>query len=364
MSSATDAPISHSPAPPLADAAESDIAANLVLDEEERHGPLKRLHHFLHANPTVVPFIVLLLAIALFSAVVGRRFFHPFNLSLVLQQVTIIAIVGIAQTLVILTAGIDLSVGAIMVLSSVVMGRLAVLAGVPVEIAFALGLLVGVGCGSINGVLVSYSKLPPFIVTLGTWSIFGALNLWYSQSQTIRQQEVEAAAPFLQFMGTAIRLGGARLTYGSIMMLGLAAAIWYMLSRTAFGRHIYATGDDPDAARLAGINTNRTLVAVYAIGGFICAVAGWTLIGRIGAVSAISGGNTNLDSITAVVIGGTSLFGGRGSIIGTLVGALIVGVFRNGLALAGADALWQEFAIGVLIISAVGIDQWIRKVSA
>jgi len=363
MASATDAPASDRPAGQPRDLPEGD-AVNLLLDEEERHGPLRRLHHFLHANPTAVPFIVLLFALALFSFVVGARFFHPFNLSLVLQQVTIIAVVGIAQTLVILTAGIDLSVGAIMVLSSVVMGRLAVLAGVPVEIAFALGLLVGMGCGSANGLLVAYLKLPPFIVTLGTWSIFGALNLWYSHSQTIRQQEVEAAAPFLQFTGTAIRFAGARLTYGSILMVGLAALVWYVLNRTAFGRHIYATGDDPDAARLAGINTNRTLVAVYTIAGLICAVAGWTLIGRIGAVSAISGGTANLDSITAVVIGGTSLFGGRGSIVGTLVGALIVGVFRNGLALAGADALWQEFAIGLLIISAVGIDQWIRKVSA
>src|SRR6185437_4714092 len=161
--------------------------------------------------------LVLLISVVLFSALIGSRFFAAFNLSLVLQQVTIIAIVGIAQTLVILTAGIDLSVGAIMVLSSVVMGRLAVLAGVPVEIAFELGLLVGAACGGVNGVLVTYLKLPPFIVTLGTWSIFGALNLWYSQSQTIRQQEVEAAAPFLQFMGTAIQLGGARLTYGSIL---------------------------------------------------------------------------------------------------------------------------------------------------
>ena len=137
-----------------------------------------------------------------------------------------------------------------------------------------------------------------------------------------------------------------------------------MLNRTAFGRHIYATGDDPEAARLAGINTRRTLLAVYGIAGTICAIASWTLIGRIGAVSPISGATANLDSITAVVIGGTSLFGGRGSIVGTLVGALIVGVFRNGLALAGADTLWQEFAVGSLIIVAVALDQWIRRVSA
>ena len=332
--------------------------------EDARPGTLRRLHALLHDNPTIVPFIVLLLAVALFSAIVGRRFFHPFNLSLVLQQVTIIAIVGTAQTLVILIAGIDLSVGAIMVLASVVMGRLGVLDGVPIILAFPLGLLVGVACGATNGALVALLRLPPFIVTLGTWSIFGALNLWYSQSETIRQQEVEAAAPFLQFLGTAFRFWGARLTYGSLLMLALAALVWYLLQRTAFGRHVHATGDDPDAARLAGIDVTRVVVGVYTLAGLICAVAGWALIGRIGAISAISGGTANLDSITAVVIGGTSLFGGRGSIIGTLIGALIVGVFRNGLALAGANALWQEFAIGLLIIVAVAIDQWIRKVAA
>ena len=324
-------------------------------------GPLVIL---LHAYPTTVPFVVLLLGVALFSAVVGTKFFHPFNLSLILQQVTIIGMVGIAQTLIILTAGIDLSVGAIMVLSSVVMGKLAVVVGVPVPIAFMLGLLTGLACGLINGVLVTRLRLPPFIVTLGTWSIFGALNLWYSQSQTIRQQEVEAAAPFLQFTGIALKFLGARLTYGSILMLLLAALVWYILNHTAFGRHVYATGDDPDAARLAGIDTDRTLLAVYGSAGLICAVAGWVLIGRIGAISSLSGATANLDSITAVVIGGTSLFGGRGSIIGTLVGALIVGVFRNGLALAGVDVVWQEFTVGLLIIIAVTIDQWIRKVSA
>ena len=352
---------SHADARPLDPAAEG---AELPVFEEERRGPLKQLQHVLHAYPTTVPFIVLLLGVGMFSAIVGARFFHPFNLSLILQQVTIIGMVGIAQTLIILTAGIDLSVGAIMVLSSVVMGKLAVVTGVPVPIAFLIGLLTGLACGLVNGVLVTRLRLPPFIVTLGTWSIFGALNLWYSQSQTIRQQEVEAAAPFLQFMGTALQFGGARLTYGSILMLLLAALVWYVLNHTAFGRHVYATGDDPDAARLAGIDTDRTLLAVYGAAGLICAIAGWVLIGRIGAISSLSGATANLDSITAVVIGGTSLFGGRGSIVGTLVGALIVGVFRNGLALAGVDVVWQEFTVGLLIIVAVTIDQWIRKVSS
>src|SRR5687767_6647366 len=361
MSSTTESTGPRGPAEFERALAQSDQA--VAVFEEETKSTLKRVQHFLHQYPTTVPFIVLLLGIIVFSAIVGDRFFAPFNLSLILQQVTIIGIVGIAQTLIVLTAGIDLSVGAIMVLSSVVMGRLAVISGVPIEIAFPIGLLCGALCGFINGGLITWLRLPPFIVTLGTWSIFGALNLFYSQSATIRQQDIAAQADFLQFLGTRIDFLGAPVTYGSILMILLAVLIWYVLNRTAFGRHIYATGDDPDAARLAGINTDRTLVAVYATAGVICSLAAWALIGRIGAVSATAGGTANLDSITAVVIGGTSLFGGRGSIIGTLIGALIVGVFRNGLALAGVQVLWQEFTVGALIIVAVAIDQWLRRVS-
>jgi fructose transport system permease protein len=332
--------------------------------EEERPTLLKRLQHFLHVYPTAVPAIVLVLGVLLFSALVGGRFLSAFNLSLVLQQVTIIGIIGLAQTLIVLTAGIDLSVGAMMVLSSVVMGKFAVQLGVPAPLAFLCGLGVGAVCGAINGTLVSFFRLPPFIVTLGTWSIFSALNLWYSASETIRSQDIAAAAGFLQWTGTAFTIGGARITLGSILMILLFAVSWYVLNWTAFGRHLYAIGDDQDAARLAGIRVRPTLLRVYLIAGVICAVGGWALIGRIGSVSPQAGYTANLDSITAVVIGGTSLFGGRGSVVGTLIGALIVGLFRNGLALSGVDVLWQEFTVGLLIIVAVAIDQWIRKVSA
>lgn len=328
-----------------------------------RRSLLVRFQYGLHANPTLIPLLVFVLSALTFSLIVGDRFFHPFNLSLVLQQVTIIGTVAIAQTLIILTAGIDLSVGAIVVLSSVAMGRLAVLHGWPEEIALAAGIGVGGLCGLMNGLLVTGMRLPPFIVTLGTWSIFNALIQFWSAGETLRQQEVEAAAPLLQWTGTALSIGTARLSYGSLLMILLAFFIWYMLNRTAFGRHIHASGDDLEATRLAGINTNLTLVKVYVVAGLICGFAGWLLIGRIGAVSPLGGTMTNLDSITAVVIGGTSLFGGRGSIVGTLIGALIVGLFRNGLALAGLDVLWQEFSIGVLIITAVTLDQWIRRVA-
>jgi fructose transport system permease protein len=180
----------------------------------------------------------------------------------------------------------------------------------------------------------------------------------------VRAQDIEAVAPILQWLGHTVKLGSAVITFGSILMILMAIVVWYILSRTAFGRHVYAVGDDPESARLAGINTRNTLIGVYTLAGAICAVAGWVTIGRIGAASPLAGGNANLDAITAVVIGGTSLFGGRGTIIGTLFGALIVGVFRNGLALAGVDSLWQEFTVGILILLAVSIDQWIRKIAA
>lgn len=343
--------------------ADSVDTASLSRQAEVLTG-LQRLHRFFHANPTAAPTLVLLIAILAFSLIVGERFLAPFNLSLVLQQVTIIGTLGIAQTLIILTMGIDLSVGAIMVLSSVVMGRMAVDFGLPPVFALLLGLLVGALCGAVNGFLVTRIKLPPFIVTLGTWNIFFALNLWYSKSQTIRSQDIEAAAPLLQWLGTAFEFLGARLTYGSLLMLGLFVLLWYALNWTAWGRHVYATGDDKDAAELAGIRTQRVLMSIYVVAGLICAIAAWLTIGRIGSVSPQVGFTSNLDSITAVVIGGTSLFGGRGSIFGTLIGALIVGIFRNGLALAGVDVLWQEFTVGLLIIVAVAIDQWIRRASA
>ncbi len=331
--------------------------------EEERLTFLQRLQRFLHVYPTTVPFVVLLLGLLLGVAVNPSRFTAASNISTVLTQVMVTGILGIGQTLVILTAGIDLSIGVIMVISSVVMGRLAVVDGLPTILAFPLGLLCGSVFGYLNGILVTRLRMPPFIVTLGTLSVIGALNTFYSQSETIGMQDIQAKAPFLSIMGNPIAIGSANIMWGTFLMLFVAAVIWYVLNRTAYGRHVYATGDDPESARLAGIDTDRVLLSVYVLAGLIAAVAGWALIGRVGAISPTAGENMNLNSITAVVIGGTSLFGGRGSIVGTLVGALIVGVFRSAVSLAGLDVLWQEFAIGVLIIVAVALDQWIRRVS-
>jgi len=332
--------------------------------EVKRKGFLNQIQHFLHAYPTMVPVIVLVVGVLVFGVIAGNRFFSPFNLSLIMQQVSIIGILAAAQSLVILTAGIDLSVAAIMVLMSVIMGKLGVNMGLPPIFALLVGFAGGTAAGCLNGLMVTRLKLPPFIVTLGTWNIFFALNLWLSGAQSIRSQDIDAAAPLLKLFGTNIAIGTAQFTYGAILMFAIFAVLWYILNKTAWGRHVYAIGDDKEAAELSGIRTDRTLVSVYGLAGLICAIGAWASIGRVGSISPQSFYEGNLQSITAVVIGGISLFGGRGSITGPLIGALIVGVFQSGLRLAGVDVLWQVFAIGWLIIIAVAVDQWIRKIAS
>ena len=330
--------------------------------QDERHGLGHRIQHTLHVTPSLVPLIVLLASLVIFGVILGGRFFSPGTLTLILQQVQIVGILAAAQTLIILTAGIDLSVGAIAVLSSVIMGQFTFRYGIPPAVAVALGLAIGTGIGAVSGWLVSKVKLPPFIVTLGMWQIVLAANYLYSRNETIRSQDIQADAAFLGFMGARFQAGGATITLGIVTMIVLFFSLAYALRATAWGRHVYAVGDDPDAAELAGVNRHKTIMSVYMLAGFICAIAGWVMIGRFGSVSpsASTGVLGYIQSITAVVIGGISLFGGRGSIWGALFGALIVGTFELGLRMAGANAQWTLLLIGVLIIGAVAVDQWIR----
>jgi fructose transport system permease protein len=336
--------------------------------------PLEKLQHFLHANNAMAPLIILVLSLIAFGILIdfipigmgwrtNFKFFNAFTLTLIIQQVAITGIVGAAQTIVVLTAGIDLSVGAVMTLSSIVMGQFTFRYGLPVPVAILCGLACGTLCGWINGWLVSRMKLPPFIVTLGTWQVFSAVKYIYSKNETIRTQDIEQQAPLLQFFGIQLRIGNAIFPLGVIFMVLLVVFLWYVLFYTAWGRRLYAVGDDPDSAGLSGVPVNRMLIGAYAISGLICGMAGWVLIGRIGSVSPTAGEYANIESITAVVIGGISLFGGRGSILGMIFGGLTVGVYSLGLRLIGADPQYTYLFIGILIIAAVAIDQWIRKVS-
>jgi fructose transport system permease protein len=332
--------------------------------EHEDISLIKRAQHFLHSTPAAVPLIVLVLAIIIFGLTIGERFFSSYTLTLILQQIAIVGILGAAQTLVILTAGIDLSIGVIMVISAVIMGNVAITYGIPTPIAVVAGLVVGGLCGLLNGFLVAYMKLPPFIVTLGTWNIVMATNFIYSANETIRDTDVDEKAPLLHLFAVSFKLGSAVLTLGVIAMVLLVLVLWYVLNHTAWGRHVYAVGDDPEAAKLSGIQTKKVLLTVYAISGVIAGLAAWVSIGRNGSISPSSAvTDFNLQAITATVIGGISLFGGRGSILGTLFGAMIVGVVSMGLNMLGADPQWKVLLTGVLIIAAVAIDQWIRKVS-
>ncbi len=355
------------------EAEQTALAVAGEITEADRQNPttLQRVQRLLHRYPWLAPLAFLAVMLVIFSFG-NERFLTPFNASLIVQQVMFVGTLAIGQTIIILTAGVDLSVGAIAVFVSVVMGKLSADFGVPGVAALLIGFGFGTSAGLINGLLVTRLRMPPFIVTLGTLSIFFALNLYVSASTTIDGRDMD---PIMTWTGTRIDVPfiETAVPISSFLMLGMFAIMWYILKYTSWGRHIYATGDDSEASRLIGIKVDRVLLAVYGVAGFIYAIGGWFLLGRLGAASPQAGQDANLDSITAVVIGGTSLFGGRGTIIGTLLGAIIVGVARNGLAISQFtigevsikfDPLWQGFTIGLLVIVFVALDQWVRRVSS
>ncbi len=306
--------------------------------------------NILFGSPIIGPIVALIVA-SIFFATQTDRFLTGTNLSLIVQQVTVVGVLAIGQTLVILTAGIDLSNGAIMALSSVLMTSIAVEYGVNPFLAILIGILLGVAFGFLNGLLVTRLNLPPFIVTLGTWNIAFAITRIYTT------QTVVGLPDAMTFFGQTFKVGETAITYGSVLMILLYFLFWFLLRSVPAGRYVYAIGDNPEASRLAGISTNKMLVGVYVVAGILYAVAALLLVARTGVGDPQAGQNANLESITAVVLGGTSLFGGRGNIMGTLVGVLIVGIFRNGLQLMGVESIYQVLITGILVIVAVSIDQ-------
>jgi len=304
---------------------------------------------------TLGPLIALVLASAFF-ATQSDRFLSIQNFSLILQQVMVVGTIAIGQTLVILTAGIDLSCGMVMALGGIVMTKLAVTAGMNPYLAIACGLLVCMAFGFVNGLLVTRIRLPSFIVTLGTMNIAFAITQLYSGAQTITD-----LPPELVFFGSTFAIGGAAVNYGTLLMIALYAFMWWGLRDTQPGRHVYAVGNNPEATRLTGIATDKVLLMVYVTAGLFYGVASLLSVARTGVGDPNAGQTENLDAITAVVLGGTSLFGGRGIILGSLLGALIVGVFRNGLTLMGVPSVYQVLITGVLVILAVATDQLSRR---
>lgn len=302
------------------------------------------------ASPILGPVAALLLA-SIFFAAMSPRFLSGPNFSLILQQVMVVGVLAIGQTLVIITTGIDLSNGMVMALSGVLIASFASQKGLNPFLAITIGLLVAMGLGLLNGGLVTGIGLPAFIVTLGTMNIAYALTRIYTTST------ISNLPGSLTFLGNTFSLGGTAIANGTILMLVLYAITWFVLKYTPAGRSVYAVGDNVEAARLAGINTRRVLLGVYTIAGLAYGIAAVLQLARTGVGDPQAGQTSNLDSITAVVLGGTSLFGGRGSIAGTLLGVLIVGIFRNGLQLLGVESTYQVLITGILVIAAVSVDQ-------
>jgi fructose transport system permease protein len=340
----------------------SDASDSAAASFDQQRGALARVQHVLHRYPAISPALVLVLSGIVFTVIGKGRFQRPESIGIILQQTAVLAALAIGQTLIILTAGIDLAVGTAMLLTHLVVAKVSIDQGVPPVLALLLGVVVGITLGAFHGTLVTKIGLPPFIVTLGTFYIFNSIGLVYSKAQTLSKEDLGGENSLLLWTGRQISLGAMKITTGVLLVLVMYIVFNFILANTAWGRHVYATGDDREAARLAGINVNRVLLSVYMVAGLIYAFGGWIQLGR--SLSASSNGATdiNLQSITAVVIGGTSLFGGRGRLWGTLIGALIVTVFQFGLNLAGVNAFYQNFAIGSLILVAVTLDQWIRRV--
>src|SRR6478672_8993334 len=306
-------------------------------------------------NPVLGPTAALLVALNFFS-VTTSTFHNIDNFSLIIQQSVVIGTLALGQTLIILTAGIDLANAAIAVFGTVLMTRLTI-GGTPAAAALVAGLVVCTLVATVSGVLVTRMQLPPFIVTLGMLAVMTAVTNLYSTGTTFPVPD-----GLLTWLGTSLYLfGRVQFTMGMLLAALLYAVMWFVLGKTAWGRHVYAVGNEPEAARLTGIHIDRTLISVYAVAGLVYGFAAWMALGRTPTADPNAYQTGNLDSITAVVIGGTSLFGGRGGVIGTVVGALIVAVLRSGLTQMGIDSNYQNLATGILVIAAVAFDQATRR---
>ncbi|WP_394888609.1 ABC transporter permease [Mesorhizobium sp. AaZ16] len=294
--------------------------------------------------------IGLVVILAVFGALVPG-FFAERNLINILQQSSINACLALGMTLVIISGGIDLSVGPTAALSAVVSATMLV-AGVPIPLAIAAGLAIGLACGFLNGALVAHVGLQPFIVTLGTLSTYRALALIYTGGNPV----LGLPAGFRGLFNGSL-LG---IPFAVIIVAAVALVAWVVLKKTPFGEYLLAVGGNEEAAYIAGVPIARTKIAAYMISGLLAALAAQILMGRLGAAEPILGNLWELDAIAAAAIGGASLMGGKGSIIGTVLGAIILGAMRNGLTLMNVQSFYQLLATGLIILAAMMIDRVTR----
>ena len=292
-----------------------------------------------------------LVAICLVFGLLSDVFFTERNLINILQQSSINACVAIGMTMVIISGGIDLSVGPVAACAGVLSATLLV-SGYSVFIAIPAGLLVGLLCGAFNGALIAYGGLQPFIVTLGTLSLFRALALIYTGGN-----------PILGVPNTFRRLFASEIGIFPVPVVVVAVLVVVgsvLLARTPLGEYIFAVGGNEEAARISGVPIASTKIAAYAMSGFLAALAAIILIARLGAAEPTLGNLWELEAIAASAIGGASLMGGKGSILGTILGAIVLGAMRNGLTLLNVQAFYQLLATGIIIILAMLVDRLTR----
>ncbi|WP_255428488.1 ribose ABC transporter permease [Sporosarcina psychrophila] len=295
------------------------------------------------------PLIGLLLIVIIIS-IMSPNFLTLNNLLNVLRQVSINALIAFGMTFVILTGGIDLSVGSILALTGAVTAGL-MAGGMDPLLAMFLGLLLGAVLGAINGVIIAKGKVAPFIATLATMTIYRGLTLVYTEGKPISGLGDSQAFQLLgkgYFFGIPVPVITMGITFG---------ILYFILKKTTFGRRVYAVGGNEEASRLSGISVDRIKIYVYALTGMLAALAALILTSRLNSAQPTAGNMFELDAIAAVVLGGTSLTGGRGWIVGTLIGALIIGVLNNGLNLIGVSSFFQQVVKGAVILVAVLLDR-------
>ena len=292
-----------------------------------------------------------LIAIVVIFGLLAPDFLSQRNLLNILQQSSINACLALGMTLVIISGGIDLSVGPTAAISAVITATMLV-AGVPVPLAILAGLAIGAICGLVNGVLVAYAGLQPFIVTLGTLSTYRAIALIYTGGNPV----LGVPAGFRSLFNGSL-LG---LPIPVIMVAVVALLAWVLLKKTPLGEYLLAVGGNEEAAYVAGVPIAITKITAYVISGVLAALASMILVGRLGAAEPILGNLWELDAIAAAAIGGASLMGGKGSVIGTILGAIILGAMRNGLTLMNVQAFYQLLATGLIILVAMMIDRVTR----
>jgi ribose transport system permease protein len=281
------------------------------------------------------------------------RFFRVSNFININAQVSVLAIVAIGETFVILTGGIDLGVGSVLGLIAVLMAGLMTQMGIPTVFAIILGLLIGAGLGMVNALWITKAKIPPFIATLAMLSIARGFVFVYTKGYPIHH-----LPPSFLYIGRG-RIHGVPVSMIVVVLLYIIAHI--ILTYTRFGRGIYAIGGNEPAARLSGLPVTKYKSLVYIICGMMACLGGWLNSARLGAAVALGGIGLELEVIAAVIVGGTSLFGGEGKVYGTLIGALIMAVVRNGLNLLGVHTNWQQVVIGAIVLLAVTFDTFRKR---